>query len=140
MQLIELDDVAGHAEGLAPSTLTTMIEGANARAQRVAPCLAEPDNTTARAEAKLILLGAIKRWCEAGSGAIAQTAAGPFQLTTDTRQRTGYNLWPNEITALQELCSTRDGEAYAIDTAPGHDPTYKAHPFLLGLRDDGNTW
>lgn len=138
--LIELNDVQAHAEGLAPSTLTTMIEGANARALRVAPCLADNDNDTARAEAKLILLGAIRRWCEAGSGAIAQTAAGPFQLTTDTRQRTGYNLWPTEITALQELCSTRDGEAYAIDTAPA--PAYRptVHPFLTGLNDDGNAW
>lgn len=138
MQLIELEDVAGHADGIAPSTLATMIEGANARALRVAPCLAT--NPEAQSEAKLILLGAIKRWCEAGSGAIAQTAAGPFQLTTDTRQRTGYNLWPTEITALQELCSTRDGEAFAIDTTPA--PTYRptVHPFLLGLRDDGLDW
>lgn len=135
--ILDVNDVQPHAEGLEPSIITTMVEGANARALRVAPCLAEDDNDPARAEAKLILLGAIKRWCEAGSGAIAQTAAGPFQLTTDTRQRTGYNLWPSEITALQELCSTRSTEAYSIDTAPA--PVYRpaVHPFLAGYNDDG---
>src|SRR5690625_7056033 len=84
-----------------------MVAGANARALRVAPCLAEPDKLHARDEAKLILIGAVQRWSEAGSGAIAQTSAGPFQLATDTRQRTGFNLWPSEIEVLQDRKSTR---------------------------------
>jgi len=118
MELITLEDVASFTGSLEESTIATMIAGANARAARVAPCLLEEDHEASRAEAKLILLGAIKRWAEAGSGAVAQASAGPFQLATDTRQRTGYNLWPSEITALQELCSTVDSDAYSIDTAP----------------------
>lgn len=73
------------------------------------------------AEAKLVLLGAVKRWAEAGAGAWQQQQAGPFGVTTDTRQRTGFNLWPSEIEALQDICALSDdnsGKAFAIDTAP----------------------
>lgn len=95
---------------------TTMVAGANARALRVAPCLAEPESASARSEAKLILVGAVQRWSEAGSGAVAQASAGPFQLATDTRQRTGFNLWPSEIEVLQDLCSKDAGGAFGVDT------------------------
>ena len=94
----------------------TLVAGANARALRVAPCLAEPESVAARSEAKLILVGAVQRWAEAGSGAVAQASAGPFQLSTDTRQRTGFNLWPSEIEVLQDLCSKDAGGAFGVDT------------------------
>ena len=96
----------------------TLVAGANARAPRVAPCLAEPESVSARSEAKLILVGAVQRWAEAGSGAVAQASAGPFQLSTDTRQRTGFNLWPSEIEVLQDLCSKDAGGAFGVDTIP----------------------
>lgn len=141
-----------------------MVAGANAKASRVAPCLAEPTTTawtatsdyavadrvkiaaneylevtvagtsTAAApvipagigdtvtdgtvtwkriaptpdqlaEAKLVLLGAVKRWADAGSGALQSFQAGNYAETLDTRQRTGFNLWPSEIKALQDICS-----------------------------------
>ena len=96
----------------------TLVAGANARALRVAPCLAEPESVSARSEAKLILVGAVQRWAEAGSGAVAQASAGPFQLSTDTRQRTGFNLWPSEIEVLQDLCSGDTTGAFSVDTVP----------------------
>lgn len=103
----------------------TMVEAANAKAARVAPCLSiasEPLPTFDQlAEAKLVLIGAVKRWVESGSGAFTQQTAGPFSVSTDTRQRTGYNLWPSEIAALQDICKTGDPErreAFSIDTAP----------------------
>ena len=71
------------------------------------------------AEAKLILIGAVKRWVEAGSGALQSQTAGPFGVTVDTRQRGGFNLWPSEIEQLQAICKDINaGKAYAIDTAP----------------------
>lgn len=100
----------------------TMVEAANAKAARVAPCLSiasEPLPTFDQlAEAKLVLIGAVKRWVESGSGAFTQQTAGPFSVSTDTRQRSGYNLWPSEITTLQEICKTdSDGrEAFSLDT------------------------
>ena len=106
-----------------------MVAGANARAARVAPCLSwtgtpveEPAPSAAQIdEARLVLVGAVKRWVEAGSGAWQSQQAGPFGVTTDTRQRTGFNLWPSEIEALQDICSTgRAGrESFSIDTAGG---------------------
>lgn len=110
-------------------SIEIMVDGANARAARVAPCLTwtgvdedEPAPTGDQlAEAKLVLLGAVKRWAEAGAGAYQSQTAGPFGVTVDTRQRTGYNLWPSEIEALQEICAVSDdnsGKAFSIDTAP----------------------
>lgn len=109
----------------------TLVAGANARALRVAPCLAEEDKQAARAEAKLILAGAVQRWAEAGAGGIQQVTAGPFGQTLDTRQRTGFNLWPSEIEVLQDLCAQDTGGAFTVDTIP--TSAYPAtHPFLTG--------
>ena len=118
MDIITLGDVDSFASSVDTGLLQVMVAGANARAVRVAPCLAASDNPAARAEAKLILIGAVKRWVEAGSGAVAQASAGPFQLSTDTRQRTGFNLWPSEIEVLQDLCSKDAGGAFGVDTGP----------------------
>jgi hypothetical protein len=99
-----------------------MIAGANAKASRVAPCLASTDPVPSAdqlAEAKLVLIGAVKRWADAGSGALQSQTAGPYGITVDTRQRTGFNLWPSEIEALQSICATdTTSGAYSIDTAP----------------------
>lgn len=71
------------------------------------------------AEARLILIGAVHRWTQAGTGAVQTQSAGPYSVTTDTRQRTGYNLWPSEITQLQDLCKTGGTPgAFSVDTAP----------------------
>lgn len=100
-----------------------LVSGANAKASRVAPCLVSSDpapSLDALAEAKLILLGAIKRWVDAGSGAFSQMTSGPFSASTDTRQRTGFNLWPSEVTALQDICSAGAAKsgAFEVDTSP----------------------
>ena len=115
----------------------TMVDGANAKASRVAPCLTWDGTVTDQpvptsdqlAEAKLVLIGAVKRWAEASSGAIQSQQAGPYGMTIDTRQRTGYNLWPSEITDLQAICSAGSAgrEAFSVDTVStsglaGHAP------------------
>ena len=104
-----------------------MVAGANAKASRVAPCLTwtgtpttEPVPTADQlAEAKLILIGAVKRWAESGSGALQSQNAGPYSMTVDTRQRTGFNLWPSDITDLQAICKAAAGGntgAFSVDT------------------------
>ena len=111
--------------------VATLVAGANARALRVAPCLAEDGRDAARAEAKLILAGAVQRWAEAGAGAMQSATAGPFGMQLDTRQRTGFNLWPSEIEVLQDLCAQDTGGAFTVDTIP--TSAYPAtHPFLTG--------
>lgn len=101
-----------------------MVAGANAKASRVAPCLtwdgSEADKPAPTAdqlaEAKLILIGAVKRWAEASSGALQAQTAGPFGMTVDTRQRTGYGLWPSEITDLQAICAAgKSATIFALD-------------------------
>ncbi len=107
--------------------IDAMVDGANAKASRVAPCLAwegdEDDDEPAPSEdqlseARLVLIGAISRWAEAGTGAFTQQSAGPFSVSTDTRQRSGYNLWPSEITNLQDICQSDDdsSRAFSVDT------------------------
>lgn len=107
--------------------IETLVAGANAKATRVAPCLGETPTEDQLAEARLVLIGAVKRWAEAGAGALQSQNAGPFGMTVDTRQRTGFNLWPSEIESLQHICATEPTgrQAFSIDTAPatsGHMP------------------
>lgn len=118
--------------------VAAMVDGANAKASRVAPCLGWNGSETDKpapsedqlAEARLVLIGAVKRWAEASSGALASQQAGPFGVTLDTRQRTGFNLWPSEIESLQDICKGDDADdrtAFSLDTAPsgglaGHSP------------------
>ncbi len=105
-----------------------MVAGANAKASRVAPCLTwadEDDDHPAPsedqlAEARLVLIGAVKRWSEAGAGALQSETVGPFGVTLDTRQRTGFNLWPSEIEQLQDICSSgTDTSSGAFSFRPG---------------------
>lgn len=105
------------------------VEGANARASRVAPCLASTDPAPTDdqiAEAKLVLIGAITRWAQAGAGAFQSQTIGPYGVTLDTRQRGGFNLWPSEITQLQDICKNgSESSAYSFDTvgcSPYHSP------------------
>lgn len=118
---------------LDPGLLASMIAGVNARASRVAPCLNEdeegnPPAGELVAEAKLVLIGAIRRWADSGSGAFQQQTTGPFGVTVDTRQRTGYNLWPSEIAQLQDLCAAarESSGAYSVDTVPTAGPLVHA--------------
>lgn len=65
----------------------------------------------------MVLIGAVTRWAQAGSGALQSQTAGPFGVTMDTRQRGGYVLRPPEITHLQDIC--KDGSkssAFSVDT------------------------
>lgn len=127
--IITIDDLP---EAIQSTELVdVMVDGANAKASRVAPCLAAEDPAPSAdqlAEAKLVLIGAVKRWAEAGSGALSAQTAGPFGVTVDTRQRTGFNFWPSEIEGLQELCrvagSGGTGRAFEVDTMPSDAGVY----------------
>lgn len=121
MSIIAVSDLPTNLQGA--EMIDVMVAGANAKAARVAPCLVSttPAPTADQiAEARLVLLGAVKRWADAGAGALQSQTAGPFGMTVDTRQRTGYALWPSEITDLQAICSTgpEKREAFSFDTAP----------------------
>lgn len=113
-----------------------MVAGANAKASRVAPCLTWDGTVTDQpaptadqfAEAKLVLLGAVKRWAEAGAGSFQSQTAGPYNVQVDTRQRTGFNLWPSEITDLQAICAagTVGRQAFSVDTGGAYGVIHAA--------------
>lgn len=101
------------------------LDGANASAARVAPCLVSTDPAPTQGqldEARLTLVGTISRWAEAGAGALQSQSAGPFGQTIDTRVKTGYNMWPSEIERLQAICKNGKAAAFSVDTAPGGAP------------------
>lgn len=119
--IIDIDDLPDSITGSTDqSLLQLMLAGANAQAIRVAPCLKDPTPEQAD-EAKLVLVGSIKRWSEAGSGAYTQEqmTSGPFSMnhSIDTRQRTGFSLWPSEIEQLQGICAgeSETKKAFVID-------------------------
>lgn len=125
-EIITTDDLPSAVQSAEQVEL--MVQAANAKASRVAPCLAwdgtvtdEPAPTDDQlAEAKLVLVGMVKRWAEAGSGAYQATVSGPFQATVDTRQRSGYNPWPSEIKALQDICTAgQEASNRAFSFRPG---------------------
>lgn len=97
----------------------TLIDDAEALAMLSAPCLADMDLPTWKANAaRAILRGTILRWNDAGSGSVSQQSAGPFSVTV-TPQARRNSFWPSEITDLQKICRTPDsGKAFSIDTAP----------------------
>jgi hypothetical protein len=104
--------------------IDVMVAGVNAKASRVAPCLTDtttPPTLDQIDEARLVLIGAVKRWVEAGAGALQAQTAGPFGMTVDTRQKSsGFNLWPSEIEQLQAICSngtTASAGAFSITPA-----------------------
>jgi hypothetical protein len=106
---------SGTLEPTAPANLGDTVTDGTVTWARIAPT---PDQL---AEARLILFGAVKRWIEAGSGAYQTQTAGPFGIGIDTRQKSsGYNLWPSEITALQDICATATtGSSGAFSIIPG---------------------
>lgn len=122
--IVDVDDLPAAIQS--NELVDAMVAAANAKAARIAPCLVSTDPAPSAellAEAKLVLIGAVQRWTDAGSGALSQRTqtAGPYSNTEtiDTRQRTGYNLWPSEITQLQDLCkSGGTASAFSVDTAP----------------------
>lgn len=125
VEIIRVDDLPRPVvDAFEPGELDRIVAGLNAKALRVAPCLLDDPTPEQLAEAGLILLGTIKRWAEAGAGALTQKSrtAGPFtdSESYDTRQRTGYNLWPSEITDLQNICiaGSDSGGAFMVDMTP----------------------
>ncbi|HET8627739.1 MAG TPA: hypothetical protein VFL91_09985, partial [Thermomicrobiales bacterium] len=75
-EIIKVSDLPADLQSA--DLIADMVAGANAKASRVAPCLDSTDPAPTAgmlAEAKLILLGAVKRWTEAGSGAFQQQTA-----------------------------------------------------------------
>lgn len=111
------DDLRPFAPGIDEAKATAMIADAIALAARVAPCILDDDFKYADA-AKAIIREAILRRNEAGTGAVVQQGAGPFQMTVDSRQQRRALFSIREIAQLQDLCRENGNSAFSLDTAP----------------------
>lgn len=118
-----------------------MIADAEAWAIVAAPCLATAEfqaDMVMSAAARAVLRQAVLRWHEAGTGAVTQQAAGPFQQSVDTRQARKGMFWPSEISQLRDLCATftgasTSGKAFSIDTTPAAAYTAAADYYYTGV-------
>ena len=105
---------------------SAMIEDAEAMAALAAPCIITAEfqaDAALSGAAKAVLRGAVLRWHDAGSGAVTQQGAGPYQQSIDTRQTRRGMFWPGEISQLRDLCATftntsSSGKAFEVDTMP----------------------
>lgn len=110
-----------------PTKLAAMIKNAEAMAALAAPCIKDPafavDGEDRLDQVRAIIVGAILRWEESGTGAKIAQSAGPFQTTLDTTNQRRSMFWPSEISDLRAVCAqfTNKGrqKAFTIDTAPG---------------------
>lgn len=117
-EMVTTADLAPFAE-IPEAKAHKMIKGAVATARVIAPCLKTMDPEADEYEAaKALIVGAILRWHDSGSGASVQLGAGPFQQTLDTRQVRRGMYWPSEIAELQKLCKSSRAQAFTIDTTP----------------------
>jgi hypothetical protein len=116
---LTIEDLAPFA-AIEPAKAQAMIDDAEAMALLAAPCISSGDFTYTEA-VRAILRGAVLRWHEAGTGALQSQTNGPFAQVYDTRQVRRGMFQPDEIVALQNLCSTNQGGAYSLSLA-GPDP------------------
>ena len=118
-------DVQVFATSASNAQVDALLAGTLARAKRIAPCLFSEDPTPpsadALAEAKDIIVQAVVRNIEAGTGEVTTLIAGPMQQTVDTTKRRTVRLRPDEIRELQNLCGIKRGGAFTI--ALGYDAT-----------------
>lgn len=121
MAILTPADLAPFAD-IDPAKAEAMIADAEAMATLAAPCITDPtfaDDPTLQGALVAVLRGAILRWHDAGSGAITQQGAGPFQQTVDTRTTRKGMFWPSEIAQLRDLCARfgelDDDKAFMVD-------------------------
>jgi len=95
-----------------------LIRGTLARAATFAPCVLEAGFTGVNADAaRDILIGAIVRAIEAGSGAVTTLTAGPHSKTIDTTKPRRARFTSAEQAELRALCGLTPGGAFTIQTA-----------------------
>lgn len=106
-------DVAVFNPGLGQERAAARIRSLTARAVAMAPCLAGNALTDDQRElVRSVILDAVLRWADTGSGALTQQSAGPFQVSTDSRpgERRGAFL-RSEVDDLTRVCDDITGSA-----------------------------
>lgn len=115
---IETDDIRVYAPGASEDLVEDLIRGTLARAAIFAPCILTAGFTGASADAaRDIIVGAIVRSIEAGSGAVTTMTAGPHSKTVDTTKPRTSRFTAAEKAELRSLCGLTPGGAFTIATA-----------------------
>lgn len=117
------EDLAPFAD-IEPVKARAMIEGVEAFALTAVPALAQVTDQHVKVAIRTVLMGAVLRWHEAGTGLLTQRSqtAGVFSQseTHDTRQTRRAILWPSEIQQLRGFVEAKGSrQAGSFDTAPG---------------------
>lgn len=117
---IEASEVLVYAPGASVDLVEDLIRGTLARAATFAPCILTSGFTGVKADAaRDILIGAIVRSIEGGSGAITTLTAGPHSKTVDTTKPRRARFTTAEQAELRALCGLTPGGAFTISTAEG---------------------
>lgn len=116
---IEFSYLSPFDDELTEAEATPMIRSAWARAISIAPCLGTGFDELTDVQKEIVcdvLRGAILRWADRGSGAVAQRNAGDYGETL--RGGSTGLFQPDEIRDLQDVCSEhkRRGRATTIPT------------------------
>lgn len=122
MTVLTTDDLAPFAD-IDRAKAEAMIEHALAQAMSpaVAPCLRTTADPVVISAARSILVGAVLRWHEFGTGSYLSSTAGPPGVATDPRRERDSLLSWREIKNLQALCKSAGGgrRVFSIDLTPG---------------------
>ena len=123
-------DVAVFVPGIGDEKAAAMIRSITARAVAIAPCIAGDGLSPDQAETvRAIILDAVTRWAEAGSGAVTAQTAGPFQQTVDNRTDRRGAFLQSEFNDLQGVCAAIDGArdgAFSIMLGGARIPAHAA--------------
>lgn len=132
---IQEKDVQVWIENATSEKITHMIDLAEGQALAVAPQLAHMTLTPEQEKAvKGILLAAIRRWWDAGSGAIGSRTVGPFSETIQSTAIVGQ-LYPSEIKALGRISG--GGRVFSFSMDPCPEDKWPAWVVNAPEREDG---
>ena len=136
-QFVNENDIRVWISDATGEQLAAMIDLAEGQAFAVAPQLATLTLTPEQVKAvKGVLVAAIRRWWDAGSGAISSHAAGPFSETLQTTAVVGQ-LYPSEVKALGRIGGT--GRVFSFSMDPASDESTQWPSWVINRPESEDT-
>lgn len=127
-------DLRPWISGASGEQLASLIDLAEGQALAVAPKLSvlelNPDQLKA---VKGILVAVIRRWWDAGSGAMSSRTVGPFSQTLSATAVVGQ-LYPSEVKALGRL--TGAGRVFSFSIDSDSEPAYPSWVINAPTREE----
>lgn len=134
---VQENDVRTWISQATSEQITAMIELAEGQALAVAPTLGTLQLDEKQQQAvKGVLIAAIRRWWDAGSGATASRTAGPFSETMQTTAVVGQ-FYPSEVKALMRIGAA--GNVYSFSMDPDDEPVWPSWVINRPALDEEDT-